>query len=149
MSQSFLAVQVAGERIALPTSGIGQVIEPAGMIPVPGTPDYIAGITSVRSNILTVLDVAKIIGAEPASDKGTGYAVMIEREGCGYAMLVESVDSIVETSAPIEGVSLDLRAAWQTYALGSIDTDEGRMLVIDTGALIDEPLLNLSASNSN
>ena len=149
MSESFLAVQVAGERIAIPAGAIGQVIEPETVVPVPGTPDFITGVTSVRSNILTILDIAKIIGVESAAHSSSGCVVTMDRKECGYGLLVESVVSIVESHEPIAGVSLDLEAAWQSYSLGSIDTDQGRMLVIDTAALIDEPLNNLTGPQAN
>ncbi|MEM8725176.1 MAG: chemotaxis protein CheW, partial [Pseudomonadota bacterium] len=49
MNELMIIVEIAGRRCALNAHDVSSVIELGEVTPVPRTPDYIAGITAMRS----------------------------------------------------------------------------------------------------
>src|SRR5947209_1803679 len=47
--------ELSGERYALETAHVHEVVRLAGLTPLPGAPDYLAGVTNLRGQILAVI----------------------------------------------------------------------------------------------
>jgi purine-binding chemotaxis protein CheW len=57
-----LAIRLGGERYAVETRCLRAVQWVSGVTPVPWTPSFVVGIVSVRGEIVTLLDLAAMIG---------------------------------------------------------------------------------------
>ncbi|HEY0582366.1 MAG TPA: chemotaxis protein CheW, partial [Chloroflexota bacterium] len=57
-----LACRLGGERYAVETRHLRAVQWATGITPVPSTPRFVVGIVSVRGEIVTLLDLAVMIG---------------------------------------------------------------------------------------
>jgi purine-binding chemotaxis protein CheW len=62
MNGELLVARVAGERFAVPAVRIQSVIALDRVVPVPRAPGFVAGLTTLRSRTLTVIDVACSLG---------------------------------------------------------------------------------------
>ena len=56
MSDLLLIVTIAGERVALPASAVESVVELDALISVPRAAPHVAGLSALRSRVLTVID---------------------------------------------------------------------------------------------
>ena len=56
MSELLLVVVIAGERVALPAAAVESVVELDTLIPVPRAAPHVAGLSALRSRVLTVID---------------------------------------------------------------------------------------------
>ena len=54
MNELLLIVSIAGSRVALPASAVESVVELDALIAVPRAPDHVAGLSALRSRVLTV-----------------------------------------------------------------------------------------------
>ena len=137
MNISVVLVELAGQRIALPSLEIDSVIEIDKITPVPGAPDYIAGLTSLRSRALTVIDCATMLGLNDYENDDYQRAVVFNCGGHDYALLVEVVEDVVDATTepvPVPGGAGEM---WSKISDGLIETNVGPAMLIRTETLIN------------
>jgi purine-binding chemotaxis protein CheW len=135
MSGDLVIARVAGERFALPADAIQSVIELELVVPVPRAPNFVAGLTTLRSRTLTVIDTARSVGVRSETTRPR-FALVIEQHGCGYALAVDAVEAVVSAEGPIEPMRVKLADGWMKAALGTVPSAEGTVLVLDLNLLI-------------
>src|SRR6267143_4216814 len=69
-----LVCRLGGERYAVETRHLRAVQWTSGITPVPSTPGFVVGIVSVRGEIVTLLDLASMIGLSAIVAKNDGSA---------------------------------------------------------------------------
>lgn len=131
MSQ-LLVTTIAGRRVALPTAGILSVIELGALESVPKAPQRVAGLTALRSRVLTVIDCAQIVDGKSSDTlQGNGLGIVIDVDDHGYALMVDAVEDVTESVGELDDVRADLGGNWTVHALGMAETAIGPLLVID------------------
>ncbi len=140
MTQLLLMCRIAGRQAAIPATRVKSVIEIEAITPIPATPDFIVGLTALRSQALTVIDCRRALGFERGTvERGTRAAV-VEVEGHLYALAVDEAHDVVEASGEPVPVSGGLGAGWQRAALGMVETALGPAVLIDIEKLVQGPL---------
>jgi purine-binding chemotaxis protein CheW len=140
MSALLLVVEIAGERVALPSSETESVVELDTLIPVPRAAPHVAGLSALRSRVLTVIDARRSLdlGETDCSD-GIREAVVVELDGHHYALIVDQVEDVVESlgePVPVRGA---MEAGWARVARGMVETEMGPILLVDVAAIVSGP----------
>ena len=137
MSQLLLIVSIAGSRVAFPSAAVESVVELDTLIPVPRASPHIAGLSALRSRVLTVIDTIRSLdlGESDCSD-GIRDAAVVEFDGHHYALLVDSVEDVVEAMSDPSPVRAAMGEGWERVSLGMVETEEGPLLLVDVAALI-------------
>lgn len=144
MTEKLLIIlQIAGRRCALSALDVRSVIEAGTITPIPRSPAWIAGITALRSQALTVIDCRRAIGL-PATSSGGEWptdhrAAVITEGGHSYALLVDGIEDITTAAGEAGQVPGGFGAEWSRVALGMIETMAGPALLIDLPALLAGP----------
>lgn len=137
MSALLLVVKIAGERVALPSCDAESVVELDTLIPVPRAAPHVAGLSALRSRVLTVIDARRSLDlGETRHDGGIREAVVVELDGHHYALIVDQVEDVVESLSEPVPVRGAMEAGWERVARGMVETDAGPILLIDVGAVI-------------
>jgi purine-binding chemotaxis protein CheW len=139
MSQLLLIVQIAGRRCALCAHDVKSVIELGRITPVPRAPDFVTGITALRSQILTVIDSRRALGLAGGEIPTDDRAVVVTSGGHAYALAVDAIEDITTATAAPAQVPGGFGRAWSRVARGMIETMSGLALLIDLPALIAGP----------
>jgi purine-binding chemotaxis protein CheW len=139
MTDLLLVVTLAGERVAIPAGDVEAVVEVEGLTPIPRAANHVAGLAALRSRVLTAIDGLASLGLGQTPQRATHNAVVIEADGCPYALLVDEVDDVVEASGDVRPVRTALTGGWARVAKGMVDVGESLLLLVDTGALLDGP----------
>lgn len=142
MNELLLIVTVAGQRLALRAAEVQSVIEVGTLTPVPRAPRHVAGLSALRSRVLTAIDCRRCVGmADDASAEmpAAAYAAVVEHDGHSYALLVEKVDDVTTSLSEAEVVRAPLGQGWGTMTQGMMETAEGPLLLVDIGAMIAGP----------
>jgi purine-binding chemotaxis protein CheW len=142
MREQVLILSSGGVHYALSAVKTREVARVGQLVPLPGAPSRLAGVTSVRGLVLPVLDLRRVMEGTP-SELGPPARLVTLRTERPVALLAESVDDIVEVG----------RAQIQKAA--ETDTQEGRpcrgeLLLAsgDRAALLDVGrLVNLATEN--
>ena len=140
MNDLLLIVTIAGRDVALRSSEVDSVLEIETISPVPRAPPHIAGLSTLRSRVLTVIDCQRSLGfASGEQPAGTRQAVVVERDRHGYALLVDRVEDVVEAQSGLLPVKASQGRGWQAVSLGMVETACGIFNLIDPLSLIAGP----------
>ena len=140
MSQLLLIVTIAGSRVALPASAVEGVVELDALIPVPRAAPHVAGLSALRSRVLTVIDCQCSLGfGETLRSGDFQEAVVIELDGHYYALLVDVVEDVVEALGAPTPVRAAMGQGWERASLGMVEVEGGPLLLIDVAALVGGP----------
>jgi purine-binding chemotaxis protein CheW len=138
MVELLLIARLAGRRIAFPAAEVEAVVELEGLTPAPCAAPHVAGLSALRSRVLTVIDGLASLGFEAAESNGLNEAIVVPSGGHTYALLVDEVEDVIEAGAPAP-VAAPLGAGWDRVALGMVEVEGELMLLVDPHQLIAGP----------
>jgi purine-binding chemotaxis protein CheW len=138
MSTLVLIVGLAGQRVAIRAAEVESVVEIAGITPVPGAPPHVVGLAALRSRVVTVIDCAAALGA--AAPTPVRAAAVATLDGHAYALLVDGVEDVVETSGEPRPLPGSVGGEWGRAARESIEAEGDLLLLVDIAALIAGPI---------
>ena len=139
MNELLLIVTIAGSRVAFPAARVESVVELDALSPVPRAAAHVAGLSALRSRVLTVIDCQRSLELGSADLSGLHEAAVVEVDGHHYALTVDAVEDVVEAMSEPQPVRATMTAGWERVGLGMIETEEGPLLLIDIDALIAGP----------
>ncbi|MEL6486555.1 MAG: chemotaxis protein CheW [Pseudomonadota bacterium] len=146
MNDLLVMAQIAGRRCALHAGVVKSVIELGVITPVPRSPDFIAGITALRSQALTVIDCRRALGFSDIAWATDHRAAVVAVGGHSYALMVDAIEDIATGQSNPDSVPGGFGPEWSRIATGMLETAIGPALLIDLAALIAGPDA-LSGSN--
>jgi len=137
MNELLLIVTIAGSRVALPAVAVESVIELEALIPVPRAPAHIAGLSALRSRVLTVIDCKCALDLGTTEFGGAIHeAAVVEVDGHHYALSVDVVEDVIEALDEPKPVRAAMGEGWERVSKGMVETEEGPLLLVDIVALI-------------
>lgn len=139
MTELMVMAQIAGRRCALHALDVQSVIELGAITPVPQTPDFIAGITALRSQALTVIDCRRALGFPAIRWSTDSRAAVVSINGHSYALIIDAIEDITTSIGQPEQITGGFGSEWSRVATGMIETSSGPALLIDLAALIEGP----------
>jgi len=139
MADLLLIMRIAGRRVACHASQVEGLVELEGLVPVPRSAPHVAGLSALRSRVLTVIDARAALGLETATGAASHDAVVVPCDGHNYALLVELVEDVIEASAALLPIPAQAGSSWDRVALGMVDAGGDLLLLIDLHRLIAGP----------
>lgn len=131
-----LVTTIAGRSAALCAAEVESVIEIDAFVPIPLAPSPVIGLATLRSRVLTVIDVRAALGleADPAAPHGR-RAIVVELDGHSYALLVDTVLDVTPALSELVPTRADAGDGWAVAARGMVETAAGPLLVLDGASL--------------
>ena len=136
MNTLLVMAQISGRRCAIEAPQVDMVIEIGAITPVPRTPEFIAGITAVRSQTLTVIDARLAIGFEPSAFPMDHRAIVATHQGCSYAIRVDVIEDICTAVSEPDQVPGGFGEAWARVSTGLVETRVGPALLLTLDKLL-------------
>ncbi len=141
MNELLLIATVAGRRCAFHATSIRSVIELGKITPIPGTADMVLGLAAMRSQTLTVIDCARVVGESLAAQDGEplpadARAAVVDVDGYAYALAVDSIEDIAESASDVSKVLGGFGKKWAAVAHGMVETSDGPALLLDIDQLV-------------
>ncbi len=105
------------------------MVELESLIPVPRAAPHVAGLSALRSRVLTVIDCMRALelGTTDCSD-GIREAAVVELDGHHYALIVDQVEDVVEALSEPAPVRAAMGPGWERIAVGMVETEAGPTL---------------------
>ncbi len=145
MTNLLLIVTIAGERVALPAVEVVSVVQVEGLAPVPRAPAHLAGLAALRSRVLTAIDCRAALGLGATGPRPVHDAIVVEQGGHPYALLVDSVEDVIEHEGESYATRGVLTAGWARAASATVEVDGHLLLLVDPASLIAGPPAVLAA----
>lgn len=134
-----LIAAIQHERYALPIAEITAVYQNAVIVPVPCTPEFIAGITNVRGHVLSVVDLGLLLGLPGGDDSADAALIVAEADDDSIGFRVEAIDEIVELAlSSLNPITPTMNLGQAQYLRGIFP--DGTAL-LDVNAILDDPRL--------
>ena len=146
MNELLLIVTIAGNRVAFPAAKVESVVELDALSPVPRAAPHVAGLSALRSRVLTVIDCQRSLELGATDWSGLREAAVVEVDGHHYALTVDAVEDVVEALSEPQPLRGAMGAGWERIGLGLIETEEGPLLLVDIAALIAGPASDRAAA---
>ncbi|MCP1468511.1 purine-binding chemotaxis protein CheW [Sphingobium sp. OAS761] len=137
MDNLYLFAMLAGTRVAVEASEVEAVVRLSDISPVPGMGAHVAGLSALRSRVLTVVDVAALIHGRATPAQERGLAIIANISGHSYGLMVESVSDIcnvLEGELPLRG---QIDPAWAPYARAIVEYDGMPWLLVPLARFIE------------
>lgn len=147
----YLFARIAGTGVAISTDEIDAVVRLRELSPVPGVASHVAGLSALRSRVLTIIDAAALVSGKKSAlsisddSEEVCHAIVCEIGGHGYGILVDGVDDIQTVeSAPVP-ICGRIDPVWQSYAQGVIEADGQSYFLITLSGFLDSCLSTQAA----
>jgi purine-binding chemotaxis protein CheW len=141
MSELFLILRIAGERLAISSAHVDAVVEVDSIIPVPRAADHVLGLAALRSRIFTVIDPLAALGLGRSTGSTPFDAVVVRCDGHLYALRVDSVEDAIELEGEIGELRAPLAPGWSNAARGVVEANGDLLLLLDAHALVAGPAM--------
>jgi len=92
--QDILRVSLDNEWYGIDIANVVEVRECPKVFSIPHTPDYIVGVVNLRGEILSIMDIRKLLGLSTASDDQK-HIVVIEKDSIKVGIRVNRADSVM------------------------------------------------------
>ncbi len=135
--KSLYLLGVAGDvRFAMPASMVESVVTLGPVVPVPLSLPSIAGVSALRSRVITVVDVvAAIHGGEAAPADGQS-AIIVTLGGHLYGLVVDDIHDVIGHNGELKRFGAALDSGWQRVSTGAIEVEGSAVIVIDPAKLV-------------
>lgn len=138
MTELLLIARLAGRRIAFPAADVEAVVELEGLSPAPRAAPHVAGLSALRSRVMTVID--GLAALEAGRTEGPGRdAIVVPSGGHTYALLVDEVEDVIEASTTPTPARAPLGHGWDRVSLGMVEAEGELFLLVDPHQLIAGP----------
>lgn len=137
MDQLYLLATLAGTRVAIAAQEVEAVVRLTDISPVPGMGAHVAGLSALRSRVLTVIDAAALVRGTATPQEDRGFAVIADVSGHSYGLMVDAVYDICqvpEGALPLRG---QIDRAWAPYARGVVEQDGQPHLLVSLAGFIE------------
>ncbi|MEI6622255.1 MAG: chemotaxis protein CheW [Actinomycetes bacterium] len=127
------------ERYACQTALVEEVLIMRDLAPIPGTPGYVLGITSVRGRIVAVLDLHLLLGSTPTQIAQACPIIVLRSATMEFAVAAESIGEVRQVPEASVQVGVgDIAGVREEYLLG---VTTGGIMILDAAKMLADPRL--------
>jgi purine-binding chemotaxis protein CheW len=135
--------RLASERYAIETGHVREVVRFGDLTPVPGAPDFLAGLLNLRGEILAVFDLRRFFGVADPGRGDLSRVIVLGGDRAEFGVLADAVtevatlrvDAVREPPASVAGPGRDYLRGVTADALIVLD---GAALLSDRRLFIDQ-----------
>ena len=136
--ERYVLLTIASANYAVPEAFVTELERIPKITPVPRVPEWVRGVTNLRGDVLSVVDMRAFLGLEAtASHSARMLVVRLLTEEFSTGLLVDSVDRIVavpqDAITPLES---PLEGALAPYLSGMCVISEQLVAVLDLDRLL-------------
>ena len=95
VSVEMLGFTVGRERYAVESRFVFSVTQLADLVPLPGAQAPVAGLTRWRGDVLTVLDLRRVVGGAPRALDDLGKVMVLGESGPEFGVLADTLDGLL------------------------------------------------------
>ena len=137
--------EVRGQELALPIDNVRETLPILPITRVVLTPTCLAGVFSLRGDIVPAIDLAVLLGL-PRTEVGDDSRIIVVDQKTGTCgIVVDRLRDLRTLTEPLESLPSNLDTTVAQLLLGMAATETGSVRVLDAAAIIAaEPLRALA-----
>ncbi len=91
----YVIFQLAGEEFGIPVTQVREVIQVPNISFLPGVPEFIEGVITIRRHSVMVMDLYKRLNISKTGKSQGGFVLIVSIEGMIVGLLVDNVREVV------------------------------------------------------
>lgn len=124
----FAVFMIASETFGIGIGKVVEIITPQEIFTIPGLPEFLAGVISVRGSVIPLIDLRRRFGTKPAGRKERVIIVRFGKEKAGF--LVDEIKEILALSQEEITPPPALFRGFKTEYLEGIGKKEGQIIIL-------------------
>lgn len=138
----YVTIRLGGQMFGLPIEKVQDVFIPDNFTPVPLAREQIAGVLNLRGRIVTMIDLARILGLSAVNETNAERpAAGVLHANESYGLLTDSVGEVVTLAdREMEPNPINLDESWSDVSLGTFKLENELLVVLNVEALIENLL---------
>lgn len=136
--REYVTATIGGQLCGIPVMKVQDVLGPQQITPVPLSAPEVAGSLNLRGRIVTAIDLRVRMGLPARDTEDKGMSVVVEHENELFSLMVDGVGEVLKMSdKSFERNPPTLDSLWRSYSEGVYRLEEGLLVVLDVGNLLD------------
>lgn len=136
MDTLYLIAEADGAPFAIPAAAVDSVVTRGEIVPIPLAPPHVAGLSALRSRVVTVIDPMAAIRGTAAQLSDDQPLVVVSVDGHSYGLAVDEVHDVIACPERPQPAGTAFERGWQQVALGVVEIDGRAVIVLDPARLI-------------
>ena len=92
----WITFQLSDETYGIEVQQVREILRINNILPVPGSPDYVLGITNIRGNVVTVIDARHRMNLPIVENTELSRMIVLESNDEVVAVVVDNVSNIID-----------------------------------------------------
>lgn len=134
-----ITFDLADERYGVEVSQVREILRINQVFPVPGAPPYVAGITNIRGNVVTIIDGRLRFNLNPVDYTEVARMIVMEAADEIAAVIVDSVSDVIDV--PLSCVDVNPKMASRDdspYIKGLVSDASGLIILLNVENFITD-----------
>ena len=116
---------------------VAEVVRCPEIFSIPHTPDHIAGVVNLRGEILTIVDIRKLLELPDAHQEGRKYLVVIDQRGIRIGILVDKASDLINIPDSAIEPSLSASDSMANLVAGKVQLTEEVLAILSLDRLLE------------
>jgi chemotaxis signal transduction protein len=140
--------RLGNEKLAIETQFVREVLPSKNVTPIPGLPGYFKGITNIRGEIISVVDIAEFLGINADDRSEKAMWVVLQSTQTEFAIEIDELIGIEQIPLPYESIKVATLQDKENTFLKTITT-KNNIAVLDVEKIMSSPLLQVNQISEN
>lgn len=142
----WVAFKLGDEIYGIDVKSVREILRINEILPVPGAPHYVLGITNIRGNVVTVIDGRIRVNLQQIDYTDTTRMIVIESEGDVVAVVVDNVSDIIDLPESSIEKNPKLKSGQDSrYIDGVVSYTGGLIIILNAGRFIADEHFDMVA----
>lgn len=132
MKEGLVVFRLGSERYAVPLSCVRELGRVPTITPVPRLPAFVAGVANLRGNVLGLIDLRTVVGAQGVADDTSGRRMMVlQVAGVTAGVLVDGVEGVTDMEGEMDPPVPTLPDALRPFVRGHLQQGGSTIAVLE------------------
>ncbi len=126
----WITCRLGGETYGIEVKQVREILRINNILPVPGSPDCVVGITNIRGNVVTVIDGRTRLNLPAPELTNSARMIVLESNDEVAAIIVDSVTDVMDLPASAMDANPKLNAREEAHYINGVISHEGGLIII-------------------
>lgn len=132
-----LSWTLGGKLFGIDIVNCREVDKDKKVLQVPHSADHIAGIVNLRGDVVTVIDLRKLLGYEPAGEKNKNVIIRLKCRGVHVAVMADAIHDVIPVRKDqYETTPANLSEQEERYIQAVAMTDKGLVVILNPDEIL-------------
>ncbi len=122
----------------VPVDQVREVRDMQAVTPVPGAPSYVEGVTNLRGQIITVIDLRKRLGLEKGNVEGEKILI-IDLEKTAVGVVVDTVTEVSTIKEADIEKNMNVTSTLGDFVMGVGKQNDHLSVILDITKIVNKP----------